>query len=563
VLAGSLGLVAIAVIVVALVAPSIAPNQAVGPGATLSGPPTGASSPYATTAGSRPLSISGGGDVGCQSEGGCAAFFQIQGVDESPQPELRFEISATGLTVPGDAPRSIVPGRYTVSAHLNWVSDVIVGGQSPQVGDVVGSCTRDVIIEPSVASVAVRITFHGLNPCEIAVDTSTNPPSPTVADSPTSGSIRSPGPTMIASGFTTAGIASGWSRFNWASAGTTLSNIGQVLQWSGGYVAAASPMHWVGANPSPGLWTSPDGQTWTAARGISDDAVVVTLAPAGLVAIGFNGNVADGWMLGSAWSSSDGRTWTKVGQPDLPGSLISIAGTSSGIVATVKIENGTGKAQVGSFQIEFSTDGLHWTAESVSPGLASARAGYGEPPHVQTHAGRFYLMGSAGPGTTSTGMRLLSSVSPPDEMWLSSDGKTWTKSAGGYSASGLDADYIDFGRDGMILHTDAYGAAPGATGIAYSNDGGQTWHEDTNYGPLGPTTCQGECVNGEDGVIGANGTYFVAVQYGGKQAWLSYDGQHWSPIAWTGGDPIGAWNGDGFLVMPRGVLVAGSYGAAS
>ena len=115
----------------------------------------------------------------------------------------------------------------------------------------------------------------------------------------------------------------------------------------------------------------------------------------------------------------------------------------------------------------------------------------------------------------------------------------------------------------MILHTDAYGAAPGATGIAYSNDGGQTWHEDTNYGPLGPTTCQGECTNGEDGVIGANGTYFVAVKYGGKQAWLSYDGQHWSSIAWTGSDPTGAWNGNGFLVMPHGVLLADSYGAAS
>ena len=551
--AGSIMVVGIVVIAVALVAPSFAPNHAAGPGATLSGPPTGASSPYATAAGSRPLSIRGGGDVGCQSEGGCAAFFRIQGVDESPQPEWRFAMSATGLMAPADAPDSIVPGRFTVSAHLNWVSDVIVSGQSPQVGGVVGSCTRDVVIEPSVASVAVEITFRGLSPCEIAVETSTNAPSPSVAVSPTSGPIRSPGPTMIASGFTTAGVASGWSNFRWTSAGTPLSGIGQVLQWSGGYVAAASLMHYV-ADPSPGLWISADGQTWTAVRGVSDDAVRISVAPAGLVAIGFDGNVADGWMLGSAWSSSDGRNWTQLGRPDFPGSLVSIAGTSSGIVATVRMFD--------TFQIEFSTDGLNWTAENVSPGLASAQIG-DEPPHVQTHAGRFYLMGGTGPGTTSTGMRLVSSVSTPGEMWLSGDGKTWTKSAGGYSASGLDADYIDFGRDGMILHTDAYSAAPGATGIAYSSDGGQTWHEDTNYGPLGPTTCQGECTNGEDGVIGANGTYFVAVKYGGKQAWLSYDGQHWTSIAWTGGNPIGAWNGDGFLVMPHGVLLAGSYGAAS
>ena len=562
-LAGSVTAVAILIVAVALAARLLAPNQTAGPGATLSGPPTGPSSPYATAAGSRLLSISGGGDVGCQSEGGCAAFARIQGVDESPQPELRFEMSETGPTALPDAPRSIVPGRYTVSAHLNWVSDVIMNGQSPQVGGVVGSCNRDFVVEPSVASVAVRITFHGLNPCEIAVETSIDSPSPTVAVSPTSGPIRSPGATMIASGFTTAGVATGWNSFSWTSAGKPLSGIGQVLQWSGGYVAAASLMHYV-ADPSPGLWISADGQTWTAARGISDDAVRISVAPAGLVAIGFDGNVADGWTLGSAWSSSDGRNWTKLGKPDFPGSLVSIAGTSSGMVATVANAHGTGKGQYGSFQIEFSTDGLHWTAENVSPGLASAQVGYGEPPHVQTHAGQFFLMGSAGPGTTSTGMRLLSSVSPPDEMWLSADGKTWTKSAGGYSASGgLDADYIDFGRDGMILHTDAYGSAPGATGIAYSNDGGQTWHEDTNYGPLGPTTCQGQCVNGEDGVIGANGTYFVAVKHGGKQAWLSYDGQHWSSIAWTGGDPTGAWNGDGFVVMPRGVLLAGGYGAAS
>jgi len=370
---------------------------------------------------------------------------------------------------------------------------------------------------------------------------------------------------MMASGFTTAGIANGWSRFSWTPAGTTLRGIDQVLQWSGGYVATAPPRNFsTPPNPSPGLWISADGKTWTAVRAISDDAVSISVAPAGLVAIGGNTTAAGDQMLGSAWSSSDGRNWTNLGQPDFPGSLVSIAGTSAGIVATVEIWQGTGKFQHGSFQIEFSTDGLHWTAENVSPGLASAQDGYGEPPHVQTNAGRFYLMGSAGPGTTSTGTRFASSVSPPDEMWLSGDGKTWTKSAGGYSASGLDADYIDFGRDGMILHTNAYGAAPGATGIAYSSDGGQTWHEDTNYGPLGPTTCQVLCGNNEDGVIGANGIYFVAVKNGGKQAWLSYDGRHWSSIAWTGGDPTGtSYGGNGFLVMPRGVLLAGSYGAAS
>jgi hypothetical protein len=56
----------------------------------------------------------------------------------------------------------------------------------------------------------------------------------------------------------------------------------------------------------------------------------------------------------------------------------------------------------------------------------------------------------------------------------------------------------------------------------------------------------------------------VAVKNGGKQAWLSYDGHAWTPIQWTGGDPFAAGYGGfgGFLVMPRGVLLAGAYGAA-
>ena len=182
-LAASMAVAGMVLVAVGLAATSLVPNQVAGPGATLSHPPSGASSPVATAVGSRPLSISGGGNVGCQSVGGCAAFFRIQGLYESPQPELRFGMSATGLTVPADAPHSIVPGRYTVSAHLNWVSDVIVNGQSPQVGGVVGSCTRDVVIESSVASVAVEVTFRGLNPCDIAVETSVRAPSPSVTGS--------------------------------------------------------------------------------------------------------------------------------------------------------------------------------------------------------------------------------------------------------------------------------------------------------------------------------------------------------------------------------------------
>jgi hypothetical protein len=169
-------------------------------------------------------------------------------------------------------------------------------------------------------------------------------------------------------------------------------------------------------------------------------------------------------------------------------------------------------------------------------------------------------MGTPGPATSSTGFELTASVAPGDEMWLSNDGKTWTKSSGGYS---MAADFIDFGRDGMLLNTNSTGI-PGGTGLAHSTDGGKTWHDDTNFGPLGPYVCQGECASGPDGAIGSNGTVFVAVKNGGARAWLSYDGHTWTSISWSGGDAVGSGYGEsgGFVVMPRGVLVGGVYAAA-
>jgi hypothetical protein len=250
-----------------------------------------------------------------------------------------------------------------------------------------------------------------------------------------------------------------------------------------------------------------------------------------------------------------------VGVPNLHRSLVSIAGTTTGIVATVDVPTASSaKGSYDTYAVEYSTDGVNWTPESIDAGLASAQAGYGLPPHVQTNDGHFYLMGSPGPATSSTGFELTASVAPPDEMWLSDDGKTWTKSRGGYS---MVADFIDFGRDGMLLNTNSTGI-PGGTGLAHSTDGGKTWHDDTNYGPLGPYPCQGECASGPDGAIGSNGTAFVAVKNGGARAWLSYDGHTWTSISWSGGDLVGSSYGGsgGFVVMPRGVLVGGVYAAA-
>jgi hypothetical protein len=403
--------------------------------------------------------------------------------------------------------------------------------------------------------------------------TSAEPTStPAEVATPESSSGASPAATLTASGFTTSGAVSAWNGFTptplrsdspmLADPDRPGSGVSQVLRWRGGYVATGSVTLFGETSPSLGLWTSPDGVTWTPVTSIGAAAVFVSVAPVGLVAIGTNPSGTDGSAIPvSVWTSADGVTWLDAGPPNLHGRVVSIAGTTTGIVATVDVPTASSaKGSYDTYAVEYSTDGVTWTPESIDAGLATAQPGYGLPPHVQTNDGHFYLMGSPGPATSSTGFELTASVAPGDEMWLSDDGKTWTKSSGGYS---MVADFIDFGRDGMLLNTNSTGI-PGGTGLALSTDGGKTWHDDTKLIPLGPYACQGECGSGPDGAIGSNGTAFVAVKSGGAKAWLSYDGHNWTSIPWSGGDLAGAGYGGsgGFVVMPRGVLVGGVYAAA-
>jgi hypothetical protein len=404
--------------------------------------------------------------------------------------------------------------------------------------------------------------------------------SATPSESPTAS--VTPGATSNAVGFTTAGATVGWTGFSFSQlpAGSPLliadgvsgSGVGQVLRWKGGYVATGSVSQFGQTGPSRAVWTSPDGGTWTdnltPLVSTYPAAWLVSVAPAGLVAIEVTPERP--YKPSVVWTTSDGVIWRGAGTANLPGGLISIAGTDKAIVATVEVSTGTGKSAKTTYQIEYSTDGVNWSPETVSQGLAAAAEALGLPPHVQTNDGHFYVMGTSGfmakgwPKASSTRI-VFASIETGDEMWLSDDGKTWTRSAGGYQ---LYADYIDFGRDGMVLHTNAM-AAPGANFQAYSADGGKTWHDDPTFSPVGQSKCEGACGPGPDGVIGSNGTIFVAVKNGGQEAWLSYDGHTWQAVTWAGGNPeypvpgAGAsYGGTGFVVFPRGVLLNGTYGAA-
>jgi hypothetical protein len=470
------------------------------------------------------------------------------------------------------------PARHGLRVRISAVPDEAVQPRGfirlPSLSRLVtfAAAVAAVAIVGSTIVIAVSLRGPAVGPALASPSASSSPhvgPSvtPTLSPAPTASPTPagSPAPTMNAAGFSTTGLTTGWKGFSWSqlasdspliTSGGLGSGVSQVLHWRGGYVASgsASDHSW----PSMGLWTSPDGETWTPVTSIDEPGVLVSAAPGGLIAVGVDPATL---VTGSVWTSSDGKDWRNAGAPNLPGSILSIAGTDAGIVATVDVVTGTGKSATGTYLVEFSTDGVNWSPEPINTGGTGNgfTSTSSSDPHVQAGNGRFFLMGTAGPTapSSSTGFVLTSSAVAKDEMWWSDDGRTWTHCGGSYTAF---ASYIDFGRDGLLLHT-ASNAIPGGVGQAVSIDGGKTWRPNDGFVPLGVASCTGECSVGPDGVIGSNGTIFVAVKNGGKKAWVSYDGNTWTPIAWTGSDPSSAGFG-GFLVLPRGVVIGSTYGAA-
>jgi hypothetical protein len=370
-------------------------------------------------------------------------------------------------------------------------------------------------------------------------------PTPTVRPTPTGGPV----------GFTTPGVLTGWTGFSWKSGQNAGGNsVSRIIRWRGGYVATDS-------EPGRSLWTSSDGETWTPVRSLPDAWIFVSAAPGGLVAIAMDyGSSSESApasespsaasVSATVWTSTDGVVWDNAGKPNFSGTVGSVAGDQAGIVATV--------ISTSSCMVEFSLDGLTWSPETVESTLDCNRG-----LTIQSSGSRIFLMGATTAGLTRTGGApriVLASTATYSYVWWSDDGRTWTRSGGFISGFGTS---IDFGRDGMLLNTD-FDSTPGGVGMALSSDGGKSWQPYDTFGPLGVAPCGGECSVQPDGVIGSNGTVFVAVQNGGKKAWLSYDGHTWSAIAWAGGDPSSAsYNGfGGFTVLPRGVLLTGVYGAA-
>jgi hypothetical protein len=200
-----------------------------------------------------------------------------------------------------------------------------------------------------------------------------------------------------------------------------------VFGWSRGYVGfrAVSNPNAIPATPVSIFSTSStDGLHWTAVRPLDTEGLpylgqVITQTvegPAGLLAVGWNNVGVCGGppTVGGLWTSPDGLTWSRVQLPAdfASASVYTVDAGSTGYVATGTLKDGATQA------VWLSGDGRSWRRSSlptafgkvVVDGATDFSAGY-----VVSGA----VLGGEGCG----GAALLT-----PSLWWSADGKSWTRS---------------------------------------------------------------------------------------------------------------------------------------
>ena len=432
-----------------------------------------------------------------------------------------------GARQPREAPRS-AESRARLSVGMAALASVVV------IVAVVGSRLMGPSVSPgSTPSTSPTTTLAQSSPTS----------SPSAASS-SSLEPSSPTPGLSAATFTTLGIKSNWRGFSWSqlpsdSPLVTADPGTQVLTWRGGFVAYGT----TNGGSSSFVWTSVDGQRWRQITAIVAPQVLVAVSPTGLVAIA--GDPTSATPSETVWTSSDGVQWHNAGSPAGLAFVDSLAGTSTGLVAVQHTLTGSGKFATSQYSVAHSSDGVSWTPVTVGEDLSWI----GHVMRVQSGDNRFFLMGAAPDPADSRGAIGI-------VLW-SDDGRTWARSTGAISWPAIG---LEFGRDGILLHTNSLTTGGGGVGLDRSTDGGKTWQPDDTFGPLGIIPCgQGECGVSPDGVIASNGTVFLAVKNDGH-AWVSYDGRTWTPIAWNA--PASISSAETVLVLPCGVVVGNAYGAA-
>lgn len=160
-------------------------------------------------------------------------------------------------------------------------------------------------------------------------------------------------------------------------------------------------------------WLSTDARTWSriadfpSAEG--SQAVAVTDGPAGIVAVGGEGNHA------VTWRSTDGRAWEQA--PDAASwhdatqlRMTAVAASAGGYAAVGYLGGLAGPIEA---RFWWSTDGLTWTATGDGADVTASRAAA----VAAGPDGGFIAVGATGDARTADGAA----------AWTSPDGRSWTR----------------------------------------------------------------------------------------------------------------------------------------
>ncbi len=226
-----------------------------------------------------------------------------------------------------------------------------------------------------------------------------------------------------------------------------------------GFVAVAGSVCAAGPEPSPcqaSIWTAAADQAWTRApdqpslvvslgvvsTGSGPGAFDVASGPAGIVAVGYAQDPADGRVRAAIWASRDGRAWQRVelGSSPVDAHFAAIASNPQGYVIVGWVEHyldtpGDIRGRAASWT---SPDGITWTRATDTADMdigpcwdALETASCGGMHGVTASNGGFVAVGHTRTEASANGK-----LRPA--TWTSPDGKTWTRTDGGLDFGGND-----------------------------------------------------------------------------------------------------------------------------
>jgi hypothetical protein len=377
-------------------------------------------------------------------------------------------------------------------------------------------------------------------------------------EAPSAAVPSTPGSSALDGGFTTPAppdASAPWAALRWRRlVHDPLALVTAALRWRGGFVALGRVG--AGSQVTP-VWTSTDGVRWdllpfNTPGTFWPGMLVVGVAEVqgGLVALTETAYHCSGSPCPPtyvpptiSWTSPDGRVWTPhtlqptdwlsspTGDPAL------FTGGPAGVVAA-----SSGPAS----HIAISPDGVEW--QYLPPSTFPSGFDLGD------------LRGTA-TGYVAAGRWQTPDLRSEAATFWSSDGRHWTeqptvlpttREAG--SAPRSDVTSLVVGRDGMLA-VDREVTAPGAT-LWWQSSDGRRWQPVPTFGPLGPTTCEGDgCGLQPDGALAGNGERLLAVRFGPDAgAWESPDARSWRRLEMTGDIP--GEDATRAALLPGGVLVS-------